>query len=45
MNSFVDGINADVMAMDYRMEESQVNKETRLRIKMTRNGGFAAAIN
>ena len=44
MTSFVDGVNADVMAMDYRMEQTSVDKNTRLHIKMARNGGFAAAI-
>ena len=44
MTSFVDGVNADVMAMDYRMEQTSVNKDTMLHIRMVRNGGFAAAI-
>ena len=44
MTSFVDGVNADVMAMDYRMEQTSVNKDTKLHIRMVRNGGFAAAI-
>ena len=45
MTSFVDGLNADIMAMDYRMEQKQVDKETSLTINMTRNGGFAASVN
>lgn len=44
MTSFVDGVNANRMAMDYRQEKASVNKSTKLRIKMARNGGFAAAI-
>ena len=44
MTSFVDGVNADRMAMDYRMEQTTVNKSTKLHIKMARNGGFAAVI-
>ena len=44
MTSFVDGVNADRMAMDYRMEQRTVNRNTTLSIKMARNGGFAAAI-
>lgn len=44
MTSFVDGINADRMAMDYRMKQRTVNRNTKLSIKMARNGGFAAAI-
>lgn len=45
MTSFVDGVNANRMAMDYRMEKVTVNKSTRLHIKMARNGGFAGVIN
>ena len=44
MTSFVDGVNANRMAMDYRMEQRTVNRNTKLSIKMARNGGFAAAI-
>ena len=44
MTSFVDGVNADRMAMDYRQEKSAVTKNTNLHIKMARNGGFAAVI-
>ena len=44
MTSFVDGVNANRMAMDYRMEKTAVNKNTKLHIKMARNGGFAAVI-
>ena len=44
MTSFVDGVNADRMAMDYRQEKSAVAKNTNLHIKMARNGGFAAVI-
>lgn len=44
MTSFVDGINAHRMAMDYRQEKSTVNGNTKLKIKMVRNGGFAGVI-
>lgn len=44
MNSFVDGVNANRMAMDYRREQMSVNKNTKLQIKMARNGGFVAVI-
>ena len=44
LRSFVDGINANRMAMDYRQEQTTVNKQTTLHIKMARNGGFAAVI-
>jgi alpha-glucosidase len=44
MTLFVDGVNADTMAMDYLQEKSVVNKGTKLHIRMARNGGFASAI-
>ena len=44
MTSFVDGVNANRIAMDYRMEKTLVNKATKLHIKMVRNGGFAGVI-
>ena len=44
MTSFVDGINADVQAMDYRKVQSEVRKGAPLRLKMARNGGFAAIL-
>ena len=44
MTSFVDGVNADRMAMDYRVENATVKKGEKLHIRMVRNGGFAAVI-
>lgn len=44
MTAFVDGVNANRMAMDYRVEKSTVNNGTKLQIRMARNGGFAAVI-
>ena len=44
MTSFVDGVNADRMAMDYRVEKANVNNGTTLKVKMARNGGFTAVI-
>ena len=44
ITSFIDGVNADRMAMDYKVENATVNKGTTLKIKMARNGGFAAVI-
>lgn len=44
MTSFKDGINAGRQAMDYRRDESSVKKNDVIKIKMTRNGGFAAVI-
>ena len=42
--SFEDGINADRQAMDYKKRTSKVNKNTKLTIKMVRNGGFCGVI-
>ena len=44
MISFVDGVNAGTMAMDYLQKKSVVNKGTKLHIRMVGNGGLAAAI-
>lgn len=44
MTSFVDGVNANRMAMDYRVEKTTVTSTTKLHIHMARNGGFAAVI-
>ncbi len=44
MISFEDGINAGRQAMDYRRKESVVKKNDTIKIKMVRNGGFAAVI-
>lgn len=44
MTSFEDGINAGRQAMDYRRKESQVKQGEKIKIKMVRNGGFAAVL-
>lgn len=44
MTMFVDGVNADRMAMDYRCEKTTVNKGEKLHVKMARNGGLAGVI-
>lgn len=44
LTSFVDGVNAHRMAMDYRCEQTTVSQQTRLHITMVRNGGFAGVI-
>ena len=44
LTSFVDGVNADRMAMDYRVERTTVDKSATLHVKMARNGGFAGVI-
>lgn len=44
ITSFEDGINAGRQAMDYRKKEAQTKRGEVLKIKMFRNGGFAAVI-
>ena len=44
MESFEDGVNADRMGSDYKMTKTQVNKATKLKIKMAPGGGWAARI-
>ncbi len=44
MTSFVDGINAEHQAMDYRMNKSSAKKGDKIKIEMVRNGGFAAVL-
>ena len=44
MTSFRDGLNAGRQAMDYKREITEVDQETKLTVKMVRNGGFAAVI-
>jgi alpha-glucosidase len=44
LTSFEDGINADRQAMDYKKKILTVNSETKLTIKMERNGGWAGSL-
>jgi alpha-glucosidase len=44
MESFEDGVNADRMASDYKMTKTQINKSTKLKIKLAPGGGWAARI-
>ncbi|MEG1885450.1 MAG: glycoside hydrolase family 97 protein [Alistipes sp.] len=44
LNSFEDGINADLQATDYKQRTRQVDASTTLTIHMTRNGGWAGCI-
>ena len=44
MTSFADGVNADIIAMDYIRQESRVSNATTLSIHMVRNGGWCACI-
>ena len=45
LTSFEDGVNADRQAMHYVKNERQVNKGDVVKIKMVRNGGYAASLN
>ncbi|WP_316815985.1 glycoside hydrolase family 97 protein [Pedobacter nyackensis] len=44
VTSFEDGINAGRQAMDYRRREFNVRSGESIRIKMVRNGGWAAVV-
>jgi len=44
MESFEDGVNADRMASDYKMTRTQVNKTTKLKVKLAPGGGWAARL-
>lgn len=44
LTSFEDGINAERQALDYKKKTTQVKSGDTLKIKMARNGGFAAVI-
>lgn len=44
LTSFEDGVNADRQAMHYAKKEKEVRKGESIRIKMVRNGGYAAVI-
>jgi alpha-glucosidase len=44
MDAYQDGVNADRMAGDYKKVKMQVNKSTRLKIKLAPGGGWAARI-
>ena len=44
MDAYQDGVNADRMASDYKKIRMQVDKSTRLRIKLAPGGGWAARI-
>jgi alpha-glucosidase len=44
MQAFEDGLNADRMASDYKMTKTQVNKNTKLKVKLAPGGGWAARI-
>lgn len=44
LTCFEDGINADRQAMDYKKKEIDVDRSTRLSLKLVRNGGWAGVI-
>ena len=44
LTSFEDGINADRQAMDYKKRTTEVSNQTKLSIKMVRNGGWCGVI-
>ncbi len=44
MTSFEDGMNSARQAMDYKKTEKELDSNTQYKIKMVRNGGWAAVI-
>jgi alpha-glucosidase len=44
MESYQDGANASRYGSDYRKTRSQVNKTTKLKIRLAEGGGWAARI-
>ena len=44
MVSYEDGVNANKQAMHYMKYEKQVKKGQKIKVKMARNGGFAAML-
>jgi alpha-glucosidase len=44
MEAYQDGVNANRMAGDYKLVKSEVNRNTRLKIRLAEGGGWAARI-
>jgi len=44
LQAYQDGVNADRMGSDYKMSKTQVNRGTKLKIKLAPGGGWAARI-
>ena len=42
--SYEDGVNANKQAMHYIKNEKQVKSGEKIKVKMARNGGFAAVL-
>jgi alpha-glucosidase len=44
LQAYQDGVNADRMGSDYKMTKTQVNRGTKLKIKLGPGGGWAGRI-
>ena len=44
MTSFEDGVNAARQGLDYRMQEGEVKNKESIKLKLVRNGGYAARL-
>jgi alpha-glucosidase len=44
LQAYADGVNADRMGSDYKMTKTQVNRGTKLKIKLAPGGGWAGRI-
>ena len=44
LTSFEDGVNAHIQAMHYVKNVREVRKNDTIKIRMTRNGGYAAIL-